>query len=438
MEKVLKRLKGKKLLLSAVLAFVVNLQADWKSDTGDVLQIALPLAGLGGTYIADDKEGRWMLVKGFGLNMAVTHTTKQLVEKWRPRGQNADTFPSGHTAAAFGGAAFIQTRYGYTYGIPAYALAAFTGYSRITSENHYADDVVAGASIAMMSNWAFTEPFVDDVTLSASAVDGGMKISANIPIGGDDRKSEPVTEIKNVNFKSDVRFVFEFGAAWMNKNEIKAPGASGDTVDFNTYAGTADPTSSVRSGFEFYLDDSNEIFLQFSPYEMRVTGALPKDTNFNGKTYTKSTSEDDTFMAYRWNEYRARWRYKLVDDRDFILKLGAGISVSENQVELSDIASVSSNQGREVVSSVTALPIGHVHAGMKIGSQSELYAELDAGGAGNTYMLDTTLQYRYKMSKHWDIGGGYRYQSVRVDTSELYNQFSSDNLVMNLGYAFAY
>jgi len=429
---------SKRILISAVLASAVSLQADWKADAGDVIQIALPVAALGGTYIADDTEGRWMLVKGFGLNMATVHTTKQLVGKWRPRGQNADSFPSGHTAAAFGGATFIQTRYGYSYGVPAYALATFVGYSRITSENHYADDVVAGASVAMLSNWAFTEPFVDDVTLSATMKNGGVTLAANIPIGGDEVKTEPTTAIEDVAFKPDVRFVFEFGGAWMYKNEIKSPGEGGDTIDFNTYSGTADPTSSIRSGFEFYFDDKNELFIQFSPYEMRVLGSLPHDTNFNGKTYTASTAEDDTFMAYRWNEYRARWRYSLIDSKDFVLKLGAGMSISENQVELSDVQSVSSNVGREVVSSVTAMPIGHIHTGMKVGAQGELYAEVDAGGGGNEYILDATLQYRYKMSKHWDVGGGYRYQSVRVDSSKLYNHFSVDNFVMNLGYSFTY
>jgi len=426
---------NKKIILSALLASALTLQAEWVTEAGDIIQIALPVAALGGTYIADDKEGRWMLVKGFGLNMITVHTTKTLVDKWRPTGQNADSFPSGHTAAAFGGAAFIQTRYGYAYGIPSYALATFVGYSRIVSENHYADDVVAGASLAMMSNWAFTEPFVGNVKLSASATQGGMKINASIPLGGDDRVSEPPTAIKNVSFNPDVRFVFEFGAVWMHKDEVKSPGATGDTVDFDAYAGTADPTSSIRSGFEFYLDDKNELFIQFSPYEMRVTGSLAQGTNFDGKYYPASTADNDTFMAYRWNEYRARWRYNLVDNKDFVLKLGAGVSVSENEVELSELTGAKQSS---TVSSVVAIPIGHIHTGLKIGSQSELYAEVDAGGAGNEYMIDATLQYRYKMSKHWDIGGGYRFQSVRVDTSELYNHYAADNIVMNLGYSFAY
>jgi len=426
---------NKKIILSVLLASALTLQADWTTEAGDIIQIALPLSALGGTYIADDKEGRWMLVKGFGLNTITVHTTKALVDKWRPTGQNPDSFPSGHTAAAFGGASFIQTRYGYGYGIPAYALASFVGYSRIVSENHYADDVVAGASLAMMSNWAFTEPFVNDVTLSASATDGGIKITASIPIGGDDRVSEPPTAIKNVNFNPDVHFVFEFGAVWMHKDEVKSPGSLGDTVDFDAYAGTADPTTSIRSGFEFYLDDKNELFIQFSPYEMRVTGMLPNNTYFNGKDFTASTAANDTFMAYRWNEYRARWRYTLIDDTHFVLKLGAGLSVSENEVELSELTGVRTSS---TASSIVALPIGHIHTGLKIGSQSELYAEVDAGGGGNEYILDATIQYRYKMSKHWDIGGGYRFQSLRIDTSELYNHYAADNIVMNLGYSFAY
>jgi len=84
-----------------------------------------------------------MLLKGFALNTAVVHTTKTLVDKWRPTAQNPDSFPSDHTAAAFGGASFIQTRYGYSYGIPAYALASFVGDT--VNFDAYAEIDVGGA-----------------------------------------------------------------------------------------------------------------------------------------------------------------------------------------------------------------------------------------------------------------------------------------------------
>ena len=428
------KLFNKKIILSAILASGVILQADWKTDAGDILQIAIPVSALAGTYVVDDKDGRSMLVKGFALNTVVVHTTKFSVEKWRPKGQNPESFPSGHTAAAFGGAAFIQTRYGYEYGIPAYALAGFVGYSRIISENHYADDVLAAASLAMMSNWAFTEPLVDDVTLSASQTKDGVKIALNFPIATKNQISEPPRQIKSINFDPDVRFIFEFGAVWMHKNEIKSSSPDGDTIDFDTYAGTADPTTSIRSGFEFYLDKKNEVFIQFSPYEMRVIGNLSRDTNFDGHTYLASTT-DNTFMAYRWNEYRTRWRYKLIDNKDFLFKLGLGVSISDNEVELSELTG---SQTTSTISSLVVLPIGHIHTGLKVGTQSELYAEIDAGAIANEYILDTTIQYKYKLSKHWDIAAGYRYQSMRIDSSGLYNHFSSDHVVMNLGYAFTY
>ena len=425
----------KKRTTNIVLALVTasSLQADWQTEAGDIIQLALPVAALGATYIADDKEGRWMLVKSLTLNLAVSHTVKFTVDKWRPKGQNPNSFPSGHTAAAFGGASFIQTRYGYAYGIPAYALATFVGYSRIRSENHYADDVLAGASLAMMSNWAFTEPLINDITLSATASDDGVKITANMPIGGDKRVREPSTRMKSIDFNPDVRFVFEFGAVWMDRNDIKSPGNTGEVLDFNAFAGTADPTSSIRSGFEFYLDKKNEVFIQVSPYELRATGNLPSGAYFDGKNFTPSAGTEDNFIAYRWNEYRARWRYNLLDSNNFTLKLGAGLSVSSNEIELTELVG---NKQSQTVSSLVLMPIAHIHTGVKLGLQSELYAEIDAGGLQDNFILDATIQYRYKMSKHWDLGGGYRFENVRINTSNLYNHYTANNFVLNLGYSF--
>ena len=56
---------------------------------------------------------------------------KFLVDKRRPNEANNLSYPSGHSVASFSGAAFLQSRYGSAWGIPAYAGAFFVGYSRI-------------------------------------------------------------------------------------------------------------------------------------------------------------------------------------------------------------------------------------------------------------------------------------------------------------------
>jgi membrane-associated phospholipid phosphatase len=84
------------------------------------------------------------------------------VDRERPNGGDM-SFPSGHTSAAFSGAAFIQMRYGWLYGSMAYAGAAYVGWSRVVTENHHVEDVIAGAGIGIISAAIFTKPYLDKI-----------------------------------------------------------------------------------------------------------------------------------------------------------------------------------------------------------------------------------------------------------------------------------
>jgi membrane-associated phospholipid phosphatase len=45
------------------------------------------------------------------------------------------------------------------YGIPAYALASYVGYTRVEAKAHHPHDVVAGAGIGIISSYIFTKPY---------------------------------------------------------------------------------------------------------------------------------------------------------------------------------------------------------------------------------------------------------------------------------------
>ena len=122
---------------------------------GDILQVAIPATAYGTTFYLDDQEGRIQFYKSFFTNLAVTYGLKYTINERRPNGGSL-SFPSGHTSAAFQGAAFIQDRYGWEYSLPAYTAAAFVGYSRIESNKHYFHDVFAGAIIGTISSLYFT------------------------------------------------------------------------------------------------------------------------------------------------------------------------------------------------------------------------------------------------------------------------------------------
>jgi len=127
--------------------------------SGDVLLITMPVVAVGTTLIIGDKKGTWQFAKGFLINQVATLSLKVVIEKDRPNMENRDAFPSGHTSTTFQSASFIQKRYGWKYGIPAYLLAGITGYSRIDSDHHDFTDVLAGAIIGVGSSYLFTTPY---------------------------------------------------------------------------------------------------------------------------------------------------------------------------------------------------------------------------------------------------------------------------------------
>lgn len=143
---------------------------------GHILHYALPAAAGLSTLIVGDSEGSWQFVKSFSANLAATYTLKFAFDKPRPEGATDGlAFPSGHTSVAFNSAAFIQKRYGWEYGVPAYILAGFVGYSRIEGLNDRHDlwDVLGGVVTGIGSAYLFTTPYArDHMDLTFSQQDG--------------------------------------------------------------------------------------------------------------------------------------------------------------------------------------------------------------------------------------------------------------------------
>lgn len=123
---------------------------------GDVLQVVLPVTAAAMTVGLRDWEGTIQFAKAFTLTMSSTFTLKHSIDAERPNGGGL-SMPSGHTAAAFSGASFIQRRYGWRYSLPAYGAAAFVAYSRVEAEKHHVEDVIVGALLAIGSTYLITK-----------------------------------------------------------------------------------------------------------------------------------------------------------------------------------------------------------------------------------------------------------------------------------------
>ena len=154
--------------------------------SGDVGAVLLPVAGLTvilidqGILDADEAtynalKSRQGLKQGAlaGITtLGVTYALKYAVKKERPDHSDNHSFPSMHTSVSFTAASFIQRRYGWKWGLPAYVVSTYVGWSRVYGKKHDWWDVAAGAAIGVGSSYLFTRPFAKKHDLAISPVAG--------------------------------------------------------------------------------------------------------------------------------------------------------------------------------------------------------------------------------------------------------------------------
>jgi len=87
--------------------------------------------------------------------MGITvNTLKMSIREQRPDGSGYNSFPSGHTATAFMGAELLRHEYRNVspwIGVAGYAVAAGTGFFRLSNNRHWLTDVITGAGIGILS-----------------------------------------------------------------------------------------------------------------------------------------------------------------------------------------------------------------------------------------------------------------------------------------------
>lgn len=140
--------------------------------SGDVLALVTPVAGLATVLATQDWQGLKQGVFTGVTTLGVTYALKYIVKKERPDRSDRHSFPSMHTSVSFAGAAFIQRRYGWKWGVPAYLVSTYVGWSRVYGKKHDWWDVAVGAAIGAGSAYIFTRPFAGKHQLSISPVAG--------------------------------------------------------------------------------------------------------------------------------------------------------------------------------------------------------------------------------------------------------------------------
>ena len=135
--------------------------SDFIGWTGNVLLVGLPAAGGAYALYTGDRQGFFQLgasvIGAYGVSFGLQHVVRKRAPDPDLSGWNA--FPSDSSAVAFAAASSIQKRYGWDYGLPSYAIAAFVGYSRVHVDEHDWADVGVGALIGYLAGQLLTDRY---------------------------------------------------------------------------------------------------------------------------------------------------------------------------------------------------------------------------------------------------------------------------------------
>jgi len=93
-----------------------------------------------------NKERAWTMMTALTINGLTTVGLKAIRDNDTPNGKRW-AWPSGHTSSSFTVASVLDEFYGPKVGIPAYAVASLVGYRMMDTGDHWASDVVFGATL---------------------------------------------------------------------------------------------------------------------------------------------------------------------------------------------------------------------------------------------------------------------------------------------------
>lgn len=426
------------------------------TEAGDILQFALPgIAGVASLFEPQEGfEGTKQFTASFATSMATVQILKPLTNKTRPDNADGASFPSGHTAAAFSGASFLQTRYGPWAGIPAYAAAIFTGASRVDGQKHFLDDVIAGAGISMLSNWYWTKPYPQPFTLLPTSIEGGPGIALHVTdvfwsdavakSAAAPRRTAACVERNRCEqaeaeepperaiikpFKPRYRFSLEFGPVWMGQNEVQAPPPNSTFIDFREIGVDVNPTISALLNFEFFLDDNQKLLVGLWPYEVRSRQTLTQDVSFGGNVYDTGTETTAGALFY---DYYLAYQYDVHVTEEF--RIGAGLGITIQDLEYSVENSDGSN--RAEVSRVVVFPQPYLGVGYDITETVEIFGDAE----GMAYATDSTaaagVGVRWHLNPNWDVGLAYRMLYRDVDSAGLRSKLLAHGALVSFGYSF--
>ena len=127
---------------------------------GNILTVALPVTAIGVTLLHHrDWRGLGEFAVSAGLTVGAAYAIRQMVREQRPDHSDFHTLTPPDLALADASADYMWSRYGWRYGVPAYAASALVSYALSDAKKNHWYDTLASGALAFGFNYAIVDRY---------------------------------------------------------------------------------------------------------------------------------------------------------------------------------------------------------------------------------------------------------------------------------------
>jgi hypothetical protein len=223
-----------------------------------------------------------------------------------------------------------------------------------------------------------------------------------------------------------LRLDLEGGATWTSRNDVRVPGNQGTEFAMNDLTGNG-PSGLFRASLAWDPWERHGFRFTYQYLRAEGTGTLGQPTLFAGQTYAPGMPTEG---SYRFDTWRATWRYTVLRTEALELRLGLTGLIRDAEIRLSQ-GGVSSRD-----SNVGFVPLLHAALDWRIAPRLTMMAEIDALGARQGYAIDLGIRLGWDIDRNWQLTGGYRLLDGGVDNSDTYAFATFQSLTAGFAYRF--
>jgi hypothetical protein len=203
----------------------------------------------------------------------------------------------------------------------------------------------------------------------------------------------------------------EAGAAWQTRNDVAVPGDTGTRFALDDVTGSG-PFAFARLNAAWNLAGRHGLRFVIAPLSFDGTGTLPYPVDFAGSTFEAGVPTD---ARYRFDSYRATYRYRVHDGGGWRWWIGGTLKVRDAAISLGQagISAEKTNFG--------VVPLFHAAGEGEVGAHWRFVLDFDGLAAPQGRAFDIALKMVRDFESGWSVGAGYRTLEGGADNDEVYS-----------------